>query len=180
MNVFEIVSKYKDIELPKRSTENSAGYDLCAAEDIIIPSVWMAISNFYDHVEEKGITMVPLDLKQLKGIIKPLGLSPVLVPTGVKIQLESNLYLSLSARSSLPLNSMLMVANAPGIIDADYYNNPDNEGEIFIQLLNFSPFDIQIKKGDRIAQGVILEYIRTADDVSAQKRTGGHGSTGAD
>jgi len=179
MNRFAIVSTYKDVEIPKRSTESSAGYDLCAAKDIIVPSIWMAISDVYEHIEAQGINMVPLELLQLKGIIKPLGVSPVLVPTGVKIQLESNFYLSLSARSSLPLNSVLMVANAPGIIDADYYNNPDNEGEIFIQLINFSPFDIVIKKGDRIAQGVILEYHRTADDVSAHKRVSGHGSTGA-
>jgi dUTP pyrophosphatase len=73
---------------------------------------------------------------------------------------------------------MLLVANSPGIIDADYYNNPDNEGEIFIQLINLSPFDILIKKGDRIAQGIIQKYIRTADDSTTLKRTSGHGSTG--
>lgn len=178
MNRFEIVSKYKDVKIPTRSTENSAGYDLCAAEDIVIPSIWMAISNLFDMVEERDMTLPVMTLTQSKGTLKSLGVSPVLVPTGVKIQLESNLYLSISARSSLPLNSGLVVSNAPGIIDADYYNNPDNEGEIFVQLYNFSPFDILLKKGDRIAQGVIVEYHRTADDISTQKRVSGLGSTG--
>jgi dUTP pyrophosphatase len=43
-----------------------------------------------------------------------------------------------------------MMANGVGIIDADYYNNPDNEGEIFLQIYNLSPFNIQIKKGEAI------------------------------
>ena len=99
------------------------------------------------------------------------------VPTGLKIKLDPDYYLSISARSSLPLKSLLVVANAPGIIDADYYNNPDNEGEIFIQLLNLSPFDIKLTKGERIAQGIILKYHRTEDERTTQKRVSGMGST---
>lgn len=178
MNQFEVVGKYKNVEIPKRSTKNSAGYDLCAAEDIIIPSLWLAVSDFYEMMDNKDISLAPLNLAMVKGLLKQLQVSPVLVPTGIKIQLKPNLYLSLSARSSLPLNSGLIVANAPGIIDADYYNNESNEGEIFIQLLNFSPFDISLKKGDKIAQGVILEYHRAEEDQVTTVREGGHGSTG--
>lgn len=64
------------------------------------------------------------------------------------------------------------------IIDADYYNNQDNEGEIFVQLLNFAPCDIKIKAGDRICQGIIKNYLVTEDDAASGERTGGLGSTG--
>lgn len=63
------------------------------------------------------------------------------------------------------------------IIDADYYNNPDNEGEIFFQIINLSPFNILLHKGDKIGQGIIHKYIKTDDDVENGDRIGGFGST---
>ena len=63
------------------------------------------------------------------------------------------------------------------IIDADYYNNAGNEGEIFLQLINLSPFNIQIKKGEAIGQGIILPYGITSDDAATGERIGGFGST---
>lgn len=171
MSRFEKIGKYEKVTIPVRATENSAGYDLSAAEDTVIPSLFRLAQRIESGWDSHG-------LEEVEKILKSLKFKPVLVPTGVKVQLAPNEFLSLSARSSLPLKSMLLVANAPGIIDSDYYNNPDNEGEIFIQLVNLSPFDIVVKKGDRIAQGVIMKYDITADDVSAQKRVSGHGSTG--
>lgn len=176
MNRFERVSKYDEsIKIPQSATTDSAGFDLTAAADIVIPSLWLSVLDYYGT---SGYSIPTKSLIEVKQKLNYSGLSPMLVPTGIKIQLESNFYLSLSARSSLPLNSLLIVANAPGIIDADYYNNPQNEGEIFIQLLNLSPYNILIQKGDRIAQGVISEYFRTDTPSSTQKRKGGHGSSG--
>lgn len=63
------------------------------------------------------------------------------------------------------------------IIDADYYNNPDNEGHIYFQVINLSPIPIQIKKGDAIGQGVIMNYIKTEQESATAERTGGFGST---
>ena len=54
----------------------------------------------------------------------------------------------LTIKSCLSGNTELILGNAVGIIDADYYNNPDNEGEIFFQMINLSPYDIQLHKGD--------------------------------
>jgi dUTP pyrophosphatase len=70
-----------------------------------------------------------------------------------------------------------MMGNSIGVIDADYYDNPDNEGEIFFQIYNLSPFNIQIKKGEAIGQAIILPYGVTEDDVAGGERTGGFGST---
>lgn len=63
------------------------------------------------------------------------------------------------------------------IIDADYYNNPDNEGEIFLQLINLSPCDILLQKGDIIGQAIIKPYLTTEDDIASGDRIGGFGST---
>lgn len=63
------------------------------------------------------------------------------------------------------------------IIDADYYNNPDNEGHIFFQIINLSPFDIVLHKGDTIGQGVFHKYYTVDDDTAEGERTGGFGST---
>ena len=101
-----------------------------------------------------------------------------LVSTGMKCELNSDTYLELSVRSSSPLKYWLILANGVGIIDADYYNNPDNEGEIFFQLINLSPYTIHLKKGDAIGQGIIKRYMKTYDDDAEGERVGGFGSTG--
>ena len=177
MAKFEIVSKYEsaDLALPVRKTKMSAGYDLAAADDYIIPSVFQLAS------EAEGLWSVEPDefvtLEQMAKFTKQVNYKPTLVSTGVKCQLEPNTFLQLSVRSSSPLKYWLMMANGVGIIDADYYNNPDNEGEIFLQIYNLSPFNIKIQKGETIGQGIILPYLTTTDDITDGVRAGGFGST---
>ena len=171
---FEKISKYEntDINLPSRKTEFSAGYDFEVAEDIIIPS-------YFDCVERLKIENANelLTLEQMANLTKVTKAKPTLVPTGIKCSLDKNTYLELSVRSSCPLKYWLILANSVGIIDADYYNNPDNEGHIYFQMINLSPYDIQLKKGDIIGQGIIKPYLITDDDAASGKRQGGFGST---
>lgn len=171
---FEIVSKYQDagLELPKRATKGSAGYDIAAAEDTIVPSFWKsAVTEIakdwapFNSYKEFGND---IDLSQMK---------PVLVPTGLKVRMPGNEYLQLTCRSSNPLKRSLVIPNGVGIIDSDYYNNADNEGEMFVQLLNFGMEDVEIKKGERIAQGIFLPYFLTDDDIAEGERIGGFGSS---
>ena len=84
------------------------------------------------------------------------------------------------ARSSMGFKWNVRLCNQIGVIDADYYNNPDNEGHIYFQLINLSPFDIEIAKGDIIGQGVIRNYLITDDDKAEGERIGGFGSTTKD
>ena len=100
-----------------------------------------------------------------------------LIPTGIKCQLEPEYYLQLALRSSTPKKKGLMLANGIGIIDADYYNNPDNEGHIMFQVYNFTDSTVEIEEGERIGQGVILTYFTTDDDNASGTRSGGFGST---
>jgi dUTP pyrophosphatase len=92
--------------------------------------------------------------------------------------MDARNYLELSVRSSTPLKYWLILANGVGIIDSDYVDNENNEGEIFFQFINLSPFAIELKKGDIIGQGIIKPYLVTDDDSSTGgRRRGGFGST---
>ncbi|MCC5890104.1 MAG: dUTP diphosphatase [Alkalibacterium sp.] len=157
---FEPVSKYKEntIDMPKRATKGSAGYDLTAAVDITVPSVFKA----FQAVEAEGNPM-----------------KSTLVPTGVKAYMPESEYLLLANRSSNPMKRQLAVPNGIGVIDSDYYNNEGNEGEIFVQLINYGLEDVHIKKGERIAQGIFTPY-QVADNETDEHavRTGGFGSSG--
>jgi dUTP pyrophosphatase len=95
----------------------------------------------------------------------------------MKCYLNSKYYLELSVRSSTPLKYWLILANGVGIIDADYYNNPDNEGHIYFQIINLLPFSIKIRKGDKIGQGIFIPYQKTDKDNTCSERVGGFGST---
>lgn len=120
-----------------------------------------------------------LDLNQMKALVKAAGTKLTLVPTGVKCKLEDDQVLHLYIRSSCPLNHYLFLGNGTGVIDSDYYNNEDNEGHIFFQIINLSPFNIVVKKGDIIGQGEITRFCKTDDDEANGVRTGGFGSTNA-
>lgn len=172
---FEKVSKFADVDinLPQRKTSQSAGYDFEVAEDIVIPSCY---SHFAKMRDEYGPYAI-FDLDGLAAITKRLGTKPTLVSTGMKCHLEPDTYLELSVRSSCPLKYWLIMGNSVGIIDADYCNNPDNEGEIFFQMINLSPYDIQLHKGDIIGQGIIKPYLVTDNDNATGARMGGFGST---
>lgn len=174
---FEKVSRFAaaDFNLPMRKTKNSAGYDFEVAEDIIVPS-YESLMARYPAVEISYTGGAPT-LDQLAAMNKQWGIKPTLVSTGVKCQLDEGYYLELSVRSSTPLKYWLILANSVGIIDADYYNNPDNEGEIFFQVINLSPFPIQLKKGDIIGQGIIKKYCVVDADEANGERMGGFGST---
>ena len=104
----------------------------------------------------------------------------VLVPTGIKAYMQTDEYLGIHIRSSLAVKQGLFLANSQGIIDADYYNNPDNEGHILIALVNGGKKDVVIESGMRIAQGVFCKYLLTDSDAGEKKdaRVGGIGSTG--
>ena len=177
MAIFEKVSKYADadIAMPVRKTAQSAGYDMVAAEDYIIPSLWLMTADAAEAWPVEPDEFVTMDM--MSKFTKETGYKPTLVSTGMKCKLDPGTWLQLSVRSSSPLKYWLMMGNSIGVIDADYYNNPDNEGEIFFQIYNLSPFNIQIKKGEAIGQAIILPYGVTEDDVAGGERTGGFGST---
>ena len=147
---FEKVSRIEeDIQLPIASTENSAGYDFIAIEDTTI----------YPYSETNPC--------------------PERVYLGVKAQMESDDVLLLFNRSSNPGKYGLVQANSVGVIDSDYYNNSNNEGEIAVEFYNMYNEPVVIKKGQKVCQGVFMKFLKTDDDNRLDaKREGGLGSTG--
>ena len=100
------------------------------------------------------------------------------MPTGLKAYMPEDEVLILANRSSNTFKRNLALPNGIGVIDADYYNNPNNEGEIFVQMINYGVRPLHIKKGDRIAQGIFIKYLKTDDDDPiSRKRVSGFGST---
>lgn len=146
---FEIAKGWegKNINLPIRKTAKSAGYDVEAAEDTIIP------------VFENGC-------------------KPTLIHTGLKAYCQDDEWYMLANRSSNPGKKKLILANGIGIIDADYYCNPDNDGEFLFAYYNIGTEDLQIKKGEIIGQVVFQKFLVVDNDNASGERTGGFGSTG--
>ena len=200
MSKFEKVSRFSDVDiaLPVRKTEGSAGFDFIVAEDVVVPAytdLMYTLSNYehfdlYNYYPKDSADFTEalkhlaikhnegLTLDEMAALTKKSKTKPTLVSTGMKCKLDPGTYLELSVRSSCPLKYWLVLANSVGIIDADYYNNPDNEGEIFFQMINLSPFPIKLQKGDAIGQGIIKPYLVTEDDTATGSRVGGFGSTG--
>lgn len=173
---FEVVSKYvaEGVTLPARATKKAAGYDFCAAKDFVLPSIWRRdfLKILWALRKQKEFTKE--ELIKAKEVLRPY-----LVPTGIKAYMQPDEFLMLANRSSNPLKHGLILPNGVGIVDADYYNNENNEGEIFFQLVNFGLTDKVIKKGERIGQGIFLPYLLAdAEKSPLQERTGGFGSSG--
>lgn len=178
---------YPDAQIPVYMTKYAAGADFFAAEDTVIPSLWkIVITSLASKASAKigdfaDAVMFALGYKTDKSR-ELVDIVPTLVHTGIKASMETDEVLELYNRSSNPKKLGLILANSVGVIDQDYYNNESNDGEIMFAFYNLKLWDVTIKKGDRIGQGVFKKYLRPlseADGLRVQEtiRTGGIGST---
>lgn len=132
----------------------------------ILPKRQTESSAGYDLASIEDVTIQPSEIK--------------LIPTGLKVSMGKTEALFVFPRSSLAIKKGLMMSNSVGVIDADYYNNKDNEGHIMIPLINIKSEPVTILKGERVAQGVFMTYLKTHDDETENThRLGGFGHTGA-
>lgn len=145
---FEIAKGFEQsqINLPVRKTKYSAGYDIEAAEDVVIPSF-------------------------------KKGMNPTLVKTGLKAYMQEDEVMLLYNRSSNPKKKGLIMANSVGVIDKDYYGNPDNDGHFMFAFYNIKEEEIIIKKGEAIGQAIFQKYLVIDNDEAQGERVGGFGST---
>lgn len=137
-----ILSIHDVLQLPKRATSGSAGYDFKSPVSFTLPPN-----------------------KTIK------------IPTGIRVKIEDGWWLSCLPRSSLGFKYQAMLANTVGVIDADYYHS-DNDGHIFIKLVNRGDKDLSVGIGDGFAQAIFLPYGITYSDDATTIRNGGMGSTG--
>ena len=105
------------------------------------------------------------------------GINPTLIKTGIKAYMQDDEVLYLYNRSSNPKKKGLILANSVGVIDKDYYGNPDNDGHIMFAFYNIKDEDVEIKKGETVGQAVFQKYLVVDDDNAEGTRLGGFGST---
>ena len=101
-----------------------------------------------------------------------------MVKSGVKAYFPDDETLLLFNRSSNPKKKGLIILNGVGVVDADYADNQDNEGEIAGLFYNMLDEDVVLKAGEKMMQGVFVQYGITDDDNANGQRNGGFGSTG--
>ena len=80
-------------------------------------------------------------------------------------------------RSSNPRKRGIVLSNSVGVIDKDYYGNPDNDGNIHAQFTNITNDVVTIEKGTAMMQGVFMPFLLADDDNASGVRVGGFGST---
>lgn len=187
---FEVVSEFKDneyVQMPKRGTEDSAGYDFVTIEDVVIPSVMenalmlsQELESFINRVYSEGVPKDTTEDDVIGEFVESIEKEQVkatLVKTGIKAYMQKGEVLKLYIRSSMAVKKGLALANSTAIIDADYFY-ADNEGHIMLPLINLSALPVFIPAGTRIAQGVFETYLVADQDDAQGVRTGGFGSTG--
>lgn len=146
-------------DVAKMNPSYSEKYD-----EIIFPKRATSKSAGYDLYSPISITIKPDE--------------QVMIPSGLKVNMDEDDVMLILIRSSLGIKKHISIPNQTGVIDADYYNNPDNEGHFWICLKNNGTEDFVINQGDRISQAIFLKYQKVVDDEPiTESRNGGFGST---
>ena len=134
-------------------------------DDVILPKRGTISSAGYDFYSVISVTLKPGERK--------------VIPTGIRVIMNNNEFLGIFIRSSLGFKYNVRMCNQVGVIDSDYYNNIDNEGHIFIKLQNHGDNDYVVKTGDKICQGIFINYLVVDNEEKIdRKRLSGIGSTG--
>ena len=157
LNVFDasednIKDIYNNINLPKRATDGSAGYDFFSPFEIYIQKSLKFVSEYAQTMK---------------------------FPTGIRVKMPKNVVLLLFPRSSLGFKYRLQLDNTIGVIDSDYYYS-DNEGHMWCKLTKgVEDKELKLNDGEAYMQGIFMNYLLTDDDSEDDKkvRNGGFGST---
>lgn len=125
----------------------------------------------YQHCGDAGF-----DLYIVEDVTVPANGVKIL-PTGIAIAFQEGYELQIRLRSGIALNTPLILPNAPATIDAGY------RGELGIIVRNLSNSPFQIKKGERIAQGVLARVFKARFEEmeklpESDRGAAGYGSTG--
>lgn len=133
-------------------------------KDIKLPQRQTKTSAGYDLATAEDVSILPNEIK--------------LIPTGLKVKMNPNEVLLVFPRSSLTIKKGLVLSNGVGVIDQDYYNNKNNEGHILLPLLNITSEKVFLKKGERVCQGIFINYLTlTNESKQTKERIGGFGSS---
>ena len=136
------------------ATQQSAGFDICANEDTtVLPGEWKLVATGLYIIESIAVGKLAISDNFSVPVLPELQLRP---------------------RSGLAVKHGISILNTPSTIDADY------RGEIKVPLVNHGKLPFEIRKGDRIAQGVcsFVYHLPGVEVKDAVRGEGGFGSTG--
>lgn len=176
---------FDEAKIPEYQTKNSAGADFFSVGEVEVHSIWAGIPSAFKVVVsgfQGTLKDCLFDAEVYKGdkemkVIKWL-FQPTIIHTGIKAFMEPDEVLEMYIRSSSPKKLGLVLANSVGVVDSDYYNNNDNDGEIMLAVYNLFPWTVRIPTGTRVGQGVFKKFLRPTDAlVKDVERSGGYGST---
>ena len=136
------------------------------SDDLALPIKGSKKAAGYDFINPEEVIILPNEIKYVK--------------TGIKAKFPDNMALLLLNRSSNPKKKHLILANGIGLVDADYYNNPDNEGEIAFAFMNISQEPVTLTIGEKLGQGMFVRYydVLGFNSDNINERQSGFGSTG--
>lgn len=163
---------YSNIIIPKRGTVGSAGYDFyCPFKIEVKPE--------QKYIVPTGIKCDMSNINFGKGEHEIEGSAE----HGLRITenfdyIPQACALLMYPRSSLGFKFGMKMMNTVPVIDADYYDNQDNEGHIFVAFKADRNFTIM--PGDKFCQGILTTVgIFNDEEIPTATRMGGIGSTGA-
>lgn len=134
-------------------------------EEVTLPTRSTSNSAGYDFYSPVTFTIQPHCVEEIS--------------TGVKAYMQADEVLLINVRSSIGIKKGLQLTNTQAVIDSDFYNSAETEGNIKIGLRNLTDTAVTIQKGERIVQGIFVKYLITDNDNPlSDTRIGGIGSTG--
>lgn len=152
-------------EKPSYVNLYAAGLDLRSNEDVVI------------HAKKNFIEMVIFKIRKILGKEDREYSNIVDLESKLAVEIPEGHFGMVVARSGLSFKHRIKLINDVGIIDEDY------RGDIRLRLVNEGNEDYEIKKGDRVAQMIIIPYKQVdlvyVDELSKTERGNkGIGSTG--
>lgn len=159
---FEGVSE-TSIENLIRKVKLEGKPNVYVSEEVLLPRRGTSKSAGYDIINPVNGAI----------IIKPN--EKVLIWTNVKSYMQDNEVLIAVVRSSMGIKLDLSLANTLGVIDSDYYDNPNNEGNIGVCLRNTGNEQVVIQYGDAIGQAIFLPYLVSDNCNTEERRVSGIG-----
>ena len=162
---FVVELLHPDAQPPRRATEGSAGYDLCA---------YVRGRTIKCSDAQRTWDAAPESDSDATFALAP-GVA-ALIPLGFKARLPHGIEAQIRPRSGTSFKKGLAIPNAPGTVDSDY---PE---EWLVLVRNPTPWPIRIAHGERIAQAVLARYevlpVEEGSVTVTTSRVGGFGSTG--
>ena len=137
----------------------------------------LELYNSYNLPKRSTKSSAGYDFEAIKDfVLKPGEIKKI--PLGIKANMNEGEVLFLLVRSSQGFKYNVRLCNQVGVIDKDYYNNPDNEGHMWIKLENHGDKDYFVTNGDKIIQGIFMNFLTVDNEEEVNNvRTSGIGST---